>query len=52
MEISYNDRLKSLPNDKLQRLILLAGWSEGDESEEILSNFKLPLQNSTLVIFD
>lgn len=49
-EYFYDDTKKELPADQLHRLFLLAGWSDGSESPEILDKFNLPFSNSTLVI--
>ena len=49
-EYFYDDSKKELPSDQLHRLFLLAGWSDGSESSEILDKFNLPFSNSTLVI--
>jgi len=34
----------------LQKLFVAAGWSDGNETEEMLQNFNVPFINSTLVI--
>ncbi|SBV98245.1 GNAT family N-acetyltransferase [uncultured Dysgonomonas sp.] len=49
-EYFYDDTKKELPSYQLHRLFLLAGWSDGSESPEILDKFNLPFINSTLVI--
>lgn len=50
MCIAYNDMLKELPNEPLHRLFVLAGWSDGKESEFQLTHFNAPFIHSTLVI--
>ncbi len=50
MNITYNDTKKDLPCGQLQRLFTLAGWSDGDDSPEMLAVFNRPFINSTLVI--
>ena len=50
IEYFYDDTKKELPSDQLHRLFLLAGWSDGSESPELLDKFNLPFKNSTLVI--
>jgi len=46
----YNDTKKDLPNAQLQNLFISAGWSDDNESEEMLNHFNVPFINSTLVI--
>jgi len=48
--IIYDDSKKDLPIDQLQRIFVLVGWSDGEETPEMLKNYNLPFINSTLVI--
>ena len=48
--IVFNEKKKDLPIDQLRFLFMSAGWSKGDETQEMVSNFNLPFINSTLVI--
>ena len=50
MPIVFNEKKKDLPIDQLRFLFMSAGWSKGDETQEMISNFNLPFINSTLVI--
>lgn len=50
LAIVYNDREKALPPKELHRLFQLVGWSDGQESPEMIEGFNLPFLNSTLVI--
>ena len=49
-EIVFDEKKKDLPIDQLRFLFMSAGWSEGEETHEMVSNFNLPFINSTLVI--
>ncbi len=50
MNIVYNETLKDIPSDKLRRLFVLVGWSDGLETETMMAHFNLPFKNSTWVI--
>jgi ribosomal protein S18 acetylase RimI-like enzyme len=49
-EIFFDEKKKDLPIDQLRFLFMSAGWSKGEETQEMVSNFNLPFINSTLVI--
>lgn len=50
MIIEYNTLLKDIPSNKLHRLFMLVGWSDGSETEKMMEYFNHPFKNSTLVI--
>lgn len=50
MNIRYNSTKKDLPPDQLQRLFMLAGWSDGSETPKQRANFNIGFINSTLVV--
>lgn len=49
MSIIYNDKIKDLPCDQLEKLFISAGWSEPN-SKHGNSWFKIPFTNSNIVI--
>jgi ribosomal protein S18 acetylase RimI-like enzyme len=50
VSIVYNDRKKALPSEQLHQLFISAGWSDGEETPDMLKHFNMPFINSTLVI--
>lgn len=50
MSVVYDDTNKNLPSDQIHRLFMLAGWSDGKETPDLMKNFNLPFINATLVI--
>lgn len=50
MSIIFDETKKDLPSNQLHRLFVLAGWSDGFETPDMLKNFNLPFINSTLVV--
>lgn len=50
MTIAYNTTMKDIPSDKLRRLFVLVGWSDGLETEKMMAHYNTPFKNSTLVI--
>jgi len=50
MSIIYKDTKKDLPSDQLRRLFIMAGWSDGSETSDMLVYFNAPFINSTLVV--
>lgn len=50
MEIIYVDTQKDISSDKLHKLFVLVGWSDGLETTEMLQNYNVPFKNSTIVI--
>ena len=50
MDIVFNDTKKDLPSEQLHKLFVAAGWSDGSETSDMISNYNIPFINSTLVI--
>ncbi len=49
MNVTY-DMKKDIPCEQLHKLFVAVGWSDGQETPFMLSNFNVPFINSTLVI--
>lgn len=49
MSVTYNDKIKDLPCEQLEKLFVSAGWSDSKNTHDN-SWFKIPFTNSTLVI--
>jgi hypothetical protein len=50
MGIIYNDTKKDLASEKLHRLFMSVGWSDGSETSDMIKNYNTPFVNFTLVI--
>ncbi|MFH0966728.1 MAG: GNAT family N-acetyltransferase [Methanobacteriota archaeon] len=49
-DIIFNEERKELPIDQLRDLFISAHWSDGSETEEMITYFNLPFINSTMVV--